>query len=318
MTEKHMDSKKASYIGIALIACFVMLFIGPSTQHSTENKASIYPLQNSATDWVPPDGYVSRRYTLSHSAIEFLDAPGMHGRRVIYYIHGGGYVGGIGDMTRELTVRYSQAAQYADVAMIDYRTSPYAMFTDARDDALHGYQFLLDKGYSPDNIVFFADSAGGHLALSILMELRDKKQKLPSRVVLFSPLVDTRASGESYTTNRNKDKGFRDLFDRNQGFDISPIFPKNFVTSAMRDDPMFALERANYAGLPPIYIQVGGDEMMRSDGEFVYKKTIEAGGVAKVSIYPGELHVFHLVGQGSATQIEKAWRDLRAYLGGHQ
>ena len=46
-------------------------------------------------------------------------------------------------------------------------------------DALSGYLYLLDSGFSANNIVIEGTSAGGGLAMATILALREMKKPLP-------------------------------------------------------------------------------------------------------------------------------------------
>src|SRR6267142_1438308 len=93
---------------------------------------------------------------------------------------------------RELVARLSKAAQARGLA-IDYRLAPENPFPAAVDDSITAYRWLLAQGYKPERIVIAGDSAGGGLAVSTLLALRDLGASLPAAAVCISPWVDFEA-----------------------------------------------------------------------------------------------------------------------------
>ncbi|NQC59313.1 alpha/beta hydrolase fold domain-containing protein, partial [Pseudomonas aeruginosa] len=78
----------------------------------------------------------------------------------------------------------------AEVCAVDYRRAPEHPFPAARDDALAVYLALLEAGHSPRRLLLAGDSAGGHLALSLALELKARGLPLPAGLLLFSPWTD--------------------------------------------------------------------------------------------------------------------------------
>lgn len=72
---------------------------------------------------------------------------------------------------------------------IDYRLAPECLFPGQLHDVVCAYMRLLDLNIAPENILVAGDSAGGGLALALLMYLRDNSYPLPSGAMLFSPWV---------------------------------------------------------------------------------------------------------------------------------
>ncbi len=126
---------------------------------------------------------------------EWITAKNAAPDRVIMYLHGGGYVMGSIDTHRELVARLSKAAQARGLA-IDYRLAPENPFPAAVDDSITVYRWLLAQGYKPERIVIAGDSAGGGLAVSTLLALRDLGASLPAAAVCISPWVDFEAEGK--------------------------------------------------------------------------------------------------------------------------
>src|SRR5260370_648228 len=135
---------------------------------------------------------------------EWITAKNAAPDRVIMYLHGGGYVMGSIDTHRELVARLSKAAQARALA-IDYRLAPENPFPAAVDDSLTAYRWLLAQGYKPERIVIAGDSAGGGLAVSTLLALRDLGTPAPAAAVCISPWIDFEAEGESMTSRAGQD-----------------------------------------------------------------------------------------------------------------
>ncbi|KAF9886999.1 hypothetical protein FE257_010615 [Aspergillus nanangensis] len=104
-------------------------------------------------------------------------------RRIMLYIHGGAYY--FGSME---THRY-QMQRHARKLKAQYRLAPQFPFPCALQDCLAAYLFLL-KEHKPNEIIFAGDSAGGGMALSLLVIIRDQGLPLPAGAVLISPWVD--------------------------------------------------------------------------------------------------------------------------------
>ena len=100
-------------------------------------------------------------------------------RRCILYFHGGAYIAMSAQTHRSLT---SRLAGWSDTRLfaLNYRLAPEHPFPAALDDALAAYRALIAAGIEPSRIVVAGDSAGGGLALALLIALRDAREKLPA------------------------------------------------------------------------------------------------------------------------------------------
>src|SRR2546423_10185130 len=108
--------------------------------------------------------------------------------RQILFLHGGAYVTGSPALYRHILWRLAVAAE-AQVAAIDYRLAPEPPFPAALEDAVAACQGLLAEGADPHRCAVMGDSAGGGLALALLLRLRDNGAALPGAAVALWALV---------------------------------------------------------------------------------------------------------------------------------
>lgn len=148
--------------------------------------------------WEVPEGYKNKEIKLRNSRGYLLTKNSNKSKRIIYQIHGGGYIAGFMNQYNDMAVKYSKAYQDAAVFSLDYRTASTAVFPAALDDSLDGYQWLLDQGYTASDIIVCGDSAGGGLSLAMTLKLRDEGKEVPKALVLSSPWADLTATGASY------------------------------------------------------------------------------------------------------------------------
>jgi acetyl esterase/lipase len=166
----------------------------------------------------------------------------------VLYFHGGGYSfypQAYADFIAQITL----AAKSRTFAL-DYRLTPEHRFPSQLEDALHAYRWLLEDGTDSETLVLAGDSAGGNLALALLLAARDSNLPLPSLAVALSPPTNFEI----------------DLFP-NQEFDwiTKPAllcWRDWFCDSVQRQDPLVSPLRADLRGLPPIYIQAGCCEIL--------------------------------------------------------
>jgi epsilon-lactone hydrolase len=181
-------------------------------------------------------------------------------------------------------VGYIAQAVRARTLMPEYRLAPEHRFPAALEDCLAVYRELLDEGVAPEEIIIGGDSAGGGLALSTLVCLRDAGEPLPAAVVLLSPWVDLTGTGESMKTRANRDPW---------------LIPDFFEPTAARyygeEDPRHPLVSPLYAdhhGLPPMFIQVGDDEILLSDAVSLAERAEDAGVDVTLEVWHGMWHVW--------------------------
>ncbi|CDX00972.1 alpha/beta hydrolase [Desulfitobacterium hafniense] len=263
--------------------------------------------------WQAPQGYRNSKISLSNSSGYLLTRDNGNHKKVIYQLHGGGYIGVFNKIYNDRALQYSACYDGADVFSLDYRTAPDHLYPAALEDALEGYQWLLEQGYPADQIILCGDSAGGGLALATTLYLRDHNQALPELLILSSPWADLAQTGESYSTNIQKD-AFFGLPDA----DMKPQYPIPILYAGDHDlhDPYLSPVYADYANMPPMLIQAGGDEILLSDSQTIAAKAKEAGTEVKFLTYEGMYHAFYIV-TPHFREGKDAWAEIERFIREH-
>jgi len=212
--------------------------------------------------------------------------PGLETKRTILYLHGGSYNAGSIDSHLPLTGSIALTAK-ARVLAIDYHLAPEHPFPAAVEDALAAYRWLLKESAQANQIVVAGDSAGGGLALSLLLSLHQLGLPQPAAAVCLSPWTDLTCSGESWTTNAKVDF----MLKRIPAFKSAEIYfreadPRAPLVSPLYGDP---------AGLPPLLIQVGSEEVLLSDSTLFAEKARLAGVDVTLETWKGMQHVWQYV-----------------------
>jgi epsilon-lactone hydrolase len=219
---------------------------------------------------------------------EWIVPPNAAQDRVILYLHGGGYVMGSINTHRAMVARIARAAQARALAL-DYRLAPEHPFPAAVDDATAAYRWLLAQGYKGPRIAIAGDSAGGGLALAALIAIRDANLPLPACGVPISPWTDMEGTGASMKTNATKDPM---IPSGNNGglFNMA----KAYVGTGDPKNPLASPLHADYKGLPPLLIQVGGTETLLDDSTRVTEKARAAGVKVDLEVWDEMIHVWHV------------------------
>jgi monoterpene epsilon-lactone hydrolase len=205
-------------------------------------------------------------------------------KSVLLYFHGGGYFGCSAETHRTITVSF--ALHGFLVFAPDYRLAPEHPFPAAVDDAVAAYRGLLDKGYSPKNIVVAGDSAGGGLTLALLLSLRELGVPLPAGAALFSPWTDLAATGDSIRTNATRCSMFHGPdIGHSARYYLGETDPRNPLAS-----PLYA----DLTGLPPLLIHVGEDEVLRDDSTRLAERARAAGVRVELKVWPVVPHAWQL------------------------
>lgn len=203
---------------------------------------------------------------------------------VILFFHGGGYAAG-SIITHRAMVSRICLQTGMNALLFEYRLAPENTYPAPIEDSVKMYQWLLKQGYMPEQIAFVGDSAGGGLAIGTALYLRDNHQALPKCIVSMSPWLDFSLTGESYHFNKVIDPVLT-----HEGF---PLWSKAYMGDADPKSPYASPIYHKLNGLPPIYIQVGEDEMLLSDSIRFAEKAKMEGAPVQMEIFPGMFHVFH-------------------------
>ena len=262
---------------------------------------------NVEPEWKAPDGYNMTHFDLKNFSMKLLTkAENPRFDKVILQLHGGGYVAKIKNSYYNMATYYCDAGDGISVLSPDYRVAPEDPYPAALEDALASYQWLLDRGWKGEQIIVVGDSAGGGLAMALIMYLRDHDMPLPCGIVAMSPWTDVTASGESYTLNYELDP----LFGNSKE---TMIYENDYAGDHDKKDPYISPIYGNFRQFPPMLIQVGSTEMLLSDSVTAASMADIAGVDVRLSIYDDMFHVFQMSGK-LLPEAKKAWDEVETFL----
>ena len=206
------------------------------------------------------------------------------GRTVVHF-HGGGYCLGSARMMRTWAARLSAQAG-CRVVVPEYRLAPGHAYPAALDDARAALNALLTEA-DPASIVFSGDSAGGGLALALILAMRDAGDPLPAGCILLSPWLDLTIDRRARPALVRKD------------LLLSPRWLEACATayadpSQWRDTKVSPL-RAGHKGLPPLLIQAASDDLLAPDAELLATSAATAGADVTYTRWPEMWHDFALL-----------------------
>ena len=204
---------------------------------------------------------------------------------VILHCHGGGYSTGSSLYARTLTSKLAEFTSM-DVLCFDYRLAPENPYPAATEDAMKAWNYLMLLGYGAGDVILTGDSAGGNLALSLKLKLKEEGRILPRGLVLMSPWTDLTSSGKSFATKAELDPVLDSAYiDRMiQAYAEGQNLKNPYIS------PLFG----NFEGFPPTYIQVGENEILLSDSLRLHQALADANVSVKIDTYSGMWHVFQM------------------------
>lgn len=255
--------------------------------------------------WVPRAAQVSETQ-LGGVRCELITPAEGAGDRVVFFVHGGGYVVCSPRTHRPLTSRLALALN-ATTYVPHYRLAPEHVFPAGLNDVLAAYRGLLAKGVTADNITIMGDSAGGGMALALALSIRDQKLPMPGKLMLISPWTDLTLTGE---TLRSKD-GIDPMLSWKWIIAKTPLYAG--LTDASH--PLISPLLADLSGLPPTLVQVGSEEILLSDSERLAERAEAAGWPLTLQVWDGLWHDFQILG-GLLPEADAAIEDIRAFVAG--
>jgi epsilon-lactone hydrolase len=233
-----------------------------------------------------PDDVVVTEVTAGGVPAHWLAAPGTGTGRVLLFLHGGGYELGSVRSDGELAARLGRASGMR-VLFPEYRLAPEHPFPAAIDDVLAAWRWLrTGQDLSASSLAVAGDSAGGGLAVALLVALRDAGEALPAAAVLMSPTVDLTSSGASMTERADQDPVSTPAVLRQ--------FASDYLAGADPRTPLASPLFASLAGLPPLLVQVGTADLLLSDSERLAAAAAEAGVDVILEVGKGLPHVYQL------------------------
>jgi len=248
-----------------------------------------------------PRGTNVTEHVLNGVRAEVVTADGVRPERTVLHLHGGGYCIGSPRMMRTWAAHLSAQAA-CRVVVPEYRLAPAHPHPAGLDDAWAVMDALRGEGPSA-SIVVSGDSAGGGLALSFVLALRDTGEGLPAGCMLASPWLDL-------SRDRRAVPGLvrRELM-------LSPGWLEACAFAyAPRADwaaPSVSPLLAGHGGLPPLLIQAGSDELLAPDAERLAASASAAGVDVTYTRWPGMWHDFvlqpGLVAAADSAVAQAAW-----------
>jgi len=255
-----------------------------------------------------------RTYTgeLGGVPVVFANVAGVDASGVLFHLHGGGFALGSATGSVGLAMSLARLAGLS-VVTVDYRLAPENPYPAAVEDAVSAYRALLEREGSAANIVVTGESAGGNLAVELLLAMRSAALAQPAAAVLFSPMTDLTVSGASFRTKATADPNITAAAIRTRIADY--LIGTNIDPADPRVSPVFA----DLTGLPPLLVQAGSNEVLLDDATRLAVRAAAADVPVILDVVPDVPHVFQAfsaVLEEGAAALDRAGRFIRDHLVG--
>lgn len=256
--------------------------------------------------WIPPEGYTFTRFIDNGLNLEVLQAQDCHSKNAVLMVHGGSYVYRMHDSFIELMPAYAEAGHRATVVAVDYRVAPEVTYKEMISDIVSAYDWLLNKGYSPSNIIIAGDSSGGGTALAAVLYMRNHGYKLPGGIITLSACTNMACNTNSWNYNNNIDLAFG-------GNNVLNLNIEKFVGENDYRVPYISPYYGEFFNFPPMLLQVGGAEVLLDDSADIAQKAYEQGVDVKLEIYESMFHDFQNM-RGTLLEADIAWTNVKSFM----
>jgi epsilon-lactone hydrolase len=240
---------------------------------------------------IPPDVRTSEVFLggvpcVEVSAGEHVDAV------TVLYFHGGAYA--VGSAPDSVGLASDIARRVGALAYaVEYRLAPENPYPAAVDDALAAYRGLLDAGVDPASVAVVGESAGGGLALALLLRVRDEGLPMAAAAAVLSPWADLTMSGASLAAKAHSDPALT--------ADALALRARSYLAGAAPSAAYASPALADLRGLPPLLVQAGSAEILLDDAVRLAARAAADDVAVTLEVVPGAPHVF----QGFAAVLDE-------------
>ncbi|SFM78820.1 Acetyl esterase/lipase [Chitinophaga sp. YR627] len=221
---------------------------------------------------------------------------------IVVYIHGGAFI--YGSLTSHAPlVSHIARTLNRRVLLIDYRLAPEHPFPAGIEDCIAVITMLTAEN---PQITFgiIGDSAGGNIAMSIQLFLREAAGPSAGYTIVISPWVDLTCTNTSYERNKILDTI------------LSQAYLRQCATmyAAGKDlsNPYLSPVNGSFQGLAPVLILCGTHEILQDDAANLYKRLLECQVETELMLFEGALHVWPFTDISSEAS-QKALNEMAAF-----
>ncbi|OBI68137.1 alpha/beta hydrolase fold domain-containing protein [Mycobacterium sp. E796] len=201
-------------------------------------------------------------------------------QRTVFYLHGGAWVNEIASQHWKLAAQIAADAR-AQVIVPIY---PLVPFTTAAGVVPTIAELVAEKAAADHSVCLAGDSAGGQMALSVALMLRDERRLVLSETVLISPVLDASLTNP--------------LIDAVDDPWLTRVglleFARRWCGDLPMTDPMVSPLNAELSGLGPLTVFSGTRDILNPDARLLAEKAAAAGVKIDYHEQPGLLHVYPL------------------------
>jgi monoterpene epsilon-lactone hydrolase len=236
------------------------------------------------SEFPPADDITFEKVAIHSLQAERCYAAGSDMSRILLFFHSGAYNAGSTHSHRDLMGRLAKSSRIP-VLGINYRLAPEHPYPAALEDAIAVYGYLLEENYKPSDIILIGSSAGGGLALSLLLFLKKNMILMPAGAIGICPWVDLAMQANSIHSNTGKDV-------------ITPerlkVSVDLYCNGHDAKDPFISPLYGDLAALPPLMLQCGARELLLDEIKLFAERAKADGTEVTLEIWPEMFHTWQL------------------------
>ena len=218
------------------------------------------------------------------ATLEITPADCKDNGKIIVYIHGGAYTLSSSEASLVNFVPLADKTK-TRILSIDYSLAPKAKWQIVINEVITVIKGIY-KNFNPESVGIYGDSAGGGLAASAILKMKNDGFEMPGAVALWSPWADITETGDTYYTLKDNEPAF--LYKSGLEFCAN-----SYADPSDQKNPYVSPVYGDFTkGFPPTLIQGGTKEILLSNFVRLYQKMDLAGVDVKLDLYEGMWHVF--------------------------
>lgn len=230
-----------------------------------------------------PDDVLMTPGELAGIPVIYIDIAGIEPKGTLFHLHGGGFAVGSARGSVGLASNLARKTGMRAVS-VEYRLAPEAPYPAALHDVTAAYRALLEHVGGADRVIVTGESAGGNLAIELLIAGKGEALPMPVAAVLFSPMTDLTVTGDSFASKAHLDPNISAQAIRTR--------VAEYLGATNPEDPFVSPIFADLTGLPPLLIQAGSHEVLLDDATRLAVKAAADDVAVILDITPGVPHVF--------------------------
>ncbi|WP_095497081.1 alpha/beta hydrolase [Paraferrimonas haliotis] len=205
--------------------------------------------------------------------------------RHLLYLRGGGFCFRTPNTHAHLIRHFCKEAK-VQAWVPDYRLAPEHPFPAAINDVISSYKSLLDRGIDSQQIIVGGDSAGGHLALALMIACEQQQLPIPKGLMLLSPATDLAMTGDA--------EAILDVDDPFFTLEGMLRLRSAYLDGHNPSHPMLSPLLADLSMVPNTLLIAGERELLRDDSCRLAKKLQQAQRPVRFRLWDDMPHVFPL------------------------